>query len=313
VAGSERPVSEAVGAAGPALTVGAAVDVAPGVRRVLAANPGMMTGPGTNTYLVGEDHVAVIDPGPDEPEHLEAIMTAAGDRIRWILVTHTHIDHSPLATPLRAATGAVTLGFGPAPTLPMPGLDGHDRAFVPDRVFVDGDRLETPEFRLDAVHTPGHASNHLCFELAGDRLLFSGDHVMQGSTVVIAPPDGDMTEYLESLERVRRLGVRRIAPGHGQIIEDPAAVLEEYLRHRLAREAAIARQVARADRAHPVDTDQLVEAIYTDVPDQLHPVARYSVWAHLRRLAAEGVASSANSGDIDAKWWRCDPPASSPG
>jgi glyoxylase-like metal-dependent hydrolase (beta-lactamase superfamily II) len=185
--------------------------------------------------------------------------------------------------------------------------------FVPDRILTDGDRLEAPEFRLDAVHTPGHASNHLCFELAGDGLLFSGDHVMQGSTVVIAPPDGDMTEYLESLERVRRLGVRRIAPGHGQVIEDPAAVLDEYLRHRLARQAAIARQVARADRDHPVDTDQLVEAIYTDVPDQLHPIARYSVWAHLRKLAAEGVAASADIGDIDAKWWRCDPPTARPG
>ncbi len=298
---------------GPALTVGAAVVVAPGVRRILAANPSMMTGPGTNTYLVGEDEVAVIDPGPEEPPHLDAIMAAAGDRIRWVLVTHTHVDHSPLSAALQAATGALTVGFGPAPSLPSPGLDGHDRAFAPNRLLAHGDRIEARGFRLQAVHTPGHTSNHLCYELVGDRLLFSGDHVMQGSTVVIAPPDGDMTDYLESLERVRRLGVRRIAPGHGQIIENPAAVLDEYLRHRLAREAAIGGEVARADRDHPVDTNQLVEAIYTDVPTPLHPVARYSVWAHLRKLAAEGAASTADLGDIDAKWWRCDPTPRSPG
>jgi glyoxylase-like metal-dependent hydrolase (beta-lactamase superfamily II) len=292
---------------GPALEVGLAVAVAPGVRRVLAPNPGMMTGPGTNTYLVGDDEVAVIDPGPDEPAHLDAILSAAAGRVRWILVTHTHIDHSPLAAALRAATGAPTLGFGPAPTLASPGLDGHDRVFVPDRLLADGDRLDSREFLIAAVHTPGHASNHLCFELVGDGLLFSGDHVMQGSTVVIAPPDGDMTLYLESLDRVRRLGLRRIAPGHGQIIDDPAAVLDEYLRHRLAREAAIAGQVARADRDHSVSIEQLVEIVYTDVPDQLHPIARFSVWAHLRKLAEEGRACSGDVEDIAAPWWTCDP------
>jgi glyoxylase-like metal-dependent hydrolase (beta-lactamase superfamily II) len=294
-------------AAGPALEVGVAVAVAPGVRRVLAPNPGMMTGPGTNTYLVGDDEVAVIDPGPDEPAHLEAILSAAAGRVRWILVTHTHIDHSPLATALRDATGAMALGFGPAPALSSPGLDGHDRVFAPDRLLTDGDRLDSSEFRIAAVHTPGHASNHLCFELVGDGLLFSGDHVMQGSTVVIAPPDGDMTLYLESLDRVRRLGLRRIAPGHGQIIDDPAAVLDEYLRHRLAREAAIAAQVARVDRDHPVSIEQLVEIIYTDVPDQLHPIARYSVWAHLRKLAAERRACSGDVEDIEAMWWASHP------
>src|SRR3981081_1213942 len=168
-----------------ALTPGTASEVAPGVRRILAPNPGIMTGPGTNTYLVGEAEVAVIDPGPDEPAHLDAILAAAGDRVRWVLVTHSHIDHSPLAETLKARSGALALGFGPAPELASPGLDGHDRAFRPDRLLGDGDRLESSDFRLTAVHTPGHASNHLCFELAGQGLLFSGDHVMQGSTVVI--------------------------------------------------------------------------------------------------------------------------------
>ncbi len=285
------------------MPVGEAVAVAPGVRRILAPNPGMMTGPGTNTYLIGTDEVAVIDPGPDDPVHLDAIVAAVGGSIRWILVTHTHIDHSPLAATLQAATGAATLGFGPAPSLPSPGLDGHDRVFVPDRLLGDGDRLDAPEFRLGAVHTPGHASNHLCFELVGDGLLFSGDHVMQGSTVVIAPLDGDMSEYLESLDKVRRMGMRRIAPGHGQMIEDPAAVLDEYRRHRLAREEAIAAVVAPVRAEDPVTIDQLVEAIYTDVPDHLHPVARFSVWAHLRKLASEGSVESNDVADITAPWW----------
>jgi glyoxylase-like metal-dependent hydrolase (beta-lactamase superfamily II) len=287
------------------IPVGEAVIVAPGVRRILAPNPGMMTGPGTNTYVVGDDEVAIIDPGPDDPAHLEAIMGAVGRSIRWILVTHTHIDHSPLAAGLQAATGAPTFGFGPSPNLAS-GLDGHDRAFVPDRLLGDGDRLDSAEFRLAAVHTPGHASNHLCFELVGDGLLFSGDHVMQGSTVVIAPLDGDMAEYFESLDKVGRMGLRRIAPGHGQIIEDPAALLDEYRRHRLAREAAIAALLAPVGPQDPVTIEQLVEAIYTDVPDHLHPIARYSVWAHLRKLAADGAAMSADAGDIDAPWWARD-------
>jgi glyoxylase-like metal-dependent hydrolase (beta-lactamase superfamily II) len=285
------------------LTPGEITEVGPGVRRILAPNPSIMTGPGTNTYLVGKDDVAVIDPGPDVPGHLDAILTAAGRRVRWVLVTHTHVDHSPLAETLKAATGASALGFGPAPALPSPGLDGHDRSFRPDRILADGDRLDGPHFRLTAVHTPGHASNHLCFELAGQGLLFSGDHVMQGSTVVIAPPDGDMAIYLESLEKVRRLGPRRIAPGHGEIIEDPAAVLDDYLRHRLAREAAIRAAIQSADREHPATVSQLVEAIYVDVPQQLHPIARYSVWAHLRKLSAGGEATTANAEDIEAPWW----------
>jgi glyoxylase-like metal-dependent hydrolase (beta-lactamase superfamily II) len=278
-----------------------AVEVAPGVRRLLAPNPGIMTGPGTNTYLIGSDEVAVIDPGPDDDHHLEAVLAAGGDRIRWLLITHTHVDHSPLAQRLKATSGALGLGFGPAPVLPTPGLDGHDREFRPDRVLGDGDRLKTLEFTISAVHTPGHASNHLCFELDGEGLLFSGDHVMQGSTVVIAPPDGDMAIYLESLEKIRRRPIRRIAPGHGEIIDDPAAVLDEYLRHRLAREAAISGTVRRAG-LEGVTVQQVVDAVYTDVPDELHPIARYSVWAHLRKLMAAGAATSPDPDDIEACW-----------
>jgi glyoxylase-like metal-dependent hydrolase (beta-lactamase superfamily II) len=276
-----------------------------------------MTGPGTNTYLLGDNRLALVDPGPDDDDHLAALLSAAGDRLRWILVTHTHTDHSPLSARLREATGAEILAFGPAPVLPAHpangwprrwrrrarrrGLDAHDTAFAPGRILLDGDRLDTGELAIDAVYTPGHTSNHLCFELAGTGLLFSGDHVMSGSTVVIAPPDGDMSAYLESLERVRARAPRRIAPGHGDVIEDPASVLDQYLRHRMEREA----QVLAGLHAAPergVTAKQLVAAIYTDVPAALHPVARYSVWAHLRKLEAEGRARTPDADDLDAPW-----------
>jgi glyoxylase-like metal-dependent hydrolase (beta-lactamase superfamily II) len=275
-------------------------DVAPGVRRLLAPNPGMMTGPGTNTYLLGDDRVAVIDPGPDDDRHLEAILAAVGDRLGWVLATHTHVDHSPLSARLAAATGAEVLGFGAAPS--RGSLDAHDLTFAPDRRLGDGDHLTTPELTLTAVHTPGHASNHLCFELGQTGLLFSGDHVMAGSTVVIAPPDGDMAAYMTALERVRDLRPRRIAPGHGAMIEDPGAVLDGYLAHRRSREAAVLDTLRRAGAAGATPVD-VVSVLYTDVPEALHPVARYSVWAHLRKLAGEGRAAGVDPDDLDAPWW----------
>jgi glyoxylase-like metal-dependent hydrolase (beta-lactamase superfamily II) len=287
------------------LQPGRAVTVAPGVDRIIAPNPSFMTGPGTNTYLLGDDRLALIDPGPADDAHFVTLLEAVGDRLGWILVTHTHIDHAPLAGRLKAATGAEILAFGPAPDQPpwmnVGGLDAHDRDFAPDRILLDGDRLDTGELAIEAVYTPGHASNHLCFELTGSGLLFSGDHIMSGSTVVVGPPDGDMAKYLESLERVKARAPRRIAPGHGDVIEDPAAVLDEYLRHRRAREAQVLAGLAVAPEAG-VTVEQLVEAIYTDVPAHLHPVARYSVWGHLRKLAADGRARSAEIDDLEALW-----------
>jgi glyoxylase-like metal-dependent hydrolase (beta-lactamase superfamily II) len=269
-----------------------------------------MTGPGTNTYLLGADNVALIDPGPDDEEHLQVLREVAGDRVRWILVTHTHIDHSPLAAKLKEETGAEVIAFGPAPVL-KPGethsLDGHDLDFAPDKRLLDGESLDTGELRVGAVYTPGHASNHLCFALAGTDLLFTGDHVMSGSTVVIAPPDGDMADYLESLEKVRRMAPRRIAPGHGDMIEDAGAVLDQYLRHRLERESQVLSGLDKsgASSGPPtgVSVSDLVERIYVDVPTALHPVARYSVWAHLRKLLAEGRARANEPTDIDSLWY----------
>src|SRR4051795_1750609 len=270
------------------MTPGEVVTLSPLVRRVLAPNPNMFTGPGTNSYLVGSDDVAVIDPGPDDSEaHLDTLAEAGAGRIKWILVTHTHIDHSPGAKGLKERTGAQVLGY-----------DERDD-FVPDETIGDGWKLEAPAFRLDAIHTPGHASNHLCYRLDQEELLFSGDHIMSGSTVVIAPPDGDMAAYLHALERLREFELDAVAPGHGEWIDDPHAKVDEYLTHRRAREQAILGALRHAGNAKVED---LVEAVYVDVPDVLHPIARFSVWAHLRKLADDGQAQCADAEDVTATW-----------
>lgn len=286
------------------LEPGVAVEVTPLVRRVLAPNPGVMTGPGTNTYLIGDGDgpLAVIDPGPANDAHLDAVAAAGQGRIRWILATHTHIDHSPGAAGLRERTGAPVYGFGPPPPAArgVAGLEGHDWEFRPDQRVGDGWQLPDAPFALSALHTPGHASNHLCFVLEyRGRLLFSGDQIMAGSTVVIAPPDGDMAIYLESLERLRGEGIDWIAPGHGDLLEDPAAVLDSYVAHRREREAAILGALREAGRT---GVEQLVAAVYVDVPADRHPIARYSVWAHLRKLAAEGLVRGDEPDDLSAAW-----------
>lgn len=275
----------------PDLTPGVPIALGKLVRRVLCNNPGMMTGPGTNTYLVGQDEVAVIDPGPDDPDHLDAIAAAGSGRIRWILCTHTHGDHSPGAAGLKERTGAEVVAFADR--------DG----LVCDRHVVDGNTIEGTEFTLRVVHTPGHASNHICFLLERDRLLFSGDHIMDGSTVVITPLDGDMGEYLASLERLRawRPRLKAIAPAHGHVIDDPAAKLDDYISHRLEREAQV-RATLQGFGGEGADTARLVEAIYTDVPELLWPVARFSVWAHLRKLAGEGTVTAVDRDDPDTTW-----------
>ena len=258
--------------------------LSPYIRRVVADNPGAMTGPGTNTYLVGIDEIAVIDPGPDDATHLDAVAGCGGDRIRWILLTHTHPDHAPGAAALRERTGAEICAF-------------DDRDDVPvDRTLADGDFIEATEFRIRVIHTPGHASNHLCYFLEEERTIFSGDHIMNGSTVVIAPPDGDMAAYLDSLEKIRLKRLRAIAPGHGHLITEPYEKIDEYVNHRLEREA----QVLDAVRSAGTTTiDAIVADLYPDLVEELVPRAKQSVHAHLIKLAADGEV---RGDDPDGDW-----------
>ncbi len=276
---------------GPAPVPGRADDLAPGLSRLTAPNPGLMTGPGTNTSLVGADRLVVVDPGPDDPAHLAAIMAEVGRRrgtVRTIALTHTHPDHAPGAAALARATGAEVVGFAAA--------DGT----VPDRTVGDGELVGDDAVALRAVHTPGHASNHLCWLAEDQGILLTGDHVMHGSTVVIRPPDGDMAQYLASLERLRRsdLAFSTIAPGHGRLIGDPAPVLAATVAHRAARERAVAAALAAAREA---TVDDLVPTVYADVAGPLLAVARFSLWAHLEKLAAEGraIPGPAPEGPVD--------------
>jgi len=249
------------------------------VTRITAPNPGMMTGPGTNSYLVGEREIALIDPGPAIDSHMQALLAAGAGRIRWILCTHTHLDHSPAAAALKAATGATVIGR------PAPQGASQDQSFAPERVPAHGERLELGGVTLRALHTPGHASNHLCYCLEETRMLFTGDHVMQGSTVVINPPDGDMRAYLLALESLLEEDVAIFAPGHGFLIGQPQRELRRLIAHRLAREAKVLAALGRFGRA---TLEQLVPAVYDDVHPKLHPVAARSLTAHLHKLIAEG-------------------------
>jgi glyoxylase-like metal-dependent hydrolase (beta-lactamase superfamily II) len=259
------------------------------VVRATAPNPGMMTGPGTNTYLVGTGQLAVVDPGPDVASHLDDVAALGSGRVRWIVVTHTHPDHAPGAAGLAARTGAQVLGFS--------ARDG----FEPARAVGDGFVVRGDDFRLRAVHTPGHASNHLCWLLEEEQMLFSGDHVMQGSTVVITPPDGDMAQYLASLQRLLELDppLTTIAPGHGVLLTDPAATVNDLVAHRLAREHAVAGAVQRAGRA---TVEELLPTVYADVDEERLPLARFSLWAHLRKLGADGRVSGDDPDEITAAW-----------
>jgi glyoxylase-like metal-dependent hydrolase (beta-lactamase superfamily II)/8-oxo-dGTP pyrophosphatase MutT (NUDIX family) len=259
------------------------------VTRVLAPNPGFMTGPGTNSYLVGERELIAIDPGPADPRHIEALVAAAGGRLRWIVLTHTHRDHSPGARALHEATGAPIAGRAARAD------SVHDVHVALDRVLTDGDVVQVDGVELTVVHTPGHASNHLCYLLSATRMLFTGDHVVQGSTVVIAPPDGNMTAYLRSLERVQSLDVAILAPGHGYLIGQPQLEVSRLIAHRLAREAKVRTALQAAGGSATLDA--LLPKVYDDVAAAIHPVAARSLRAHLEKLQEDGELSLA-----DKRW-----------
>lgn len=257
---------------------GVVTEIAPGVRRLIAPNPSLMTGPGTNTYLLGIQEFAVVDPGPDIGRHLDAIETAGGGRIRWIFVTHTHPDHSPGATPLKARTGAMLYGR------PAPQGRHQDATFAPDHELNDGDTFEEAGIEIDVIHTPGHASNHLCYLQREHRLLLTGDHIINGSTVVIDPPDGNMGDYLRSLERLLDLDIASILPGHGDAMHNPHEAVKALLKHRRAREAKIVEALKRRPNS---TSRELVPEVYQDVDEKLYDLAEHSLLAHLMHLEEE--------------------------
>jgi len=250
------------------------------VTRLLAPNANAMTGPGTNGYLVGEEELAVIDPGPDDPAHIRALLEAGRGRIRWILLTHTHTDHAPAALALREATGARIAGRPPRAQAP------HNVSIDFDRVLADGELLQVGDSRLRVVHTPGHASNHLCYLLENTGMLFSGDHLVQGFTVVIAPPDGNMGAYLQSLERLAAMDIAILAPGHGYLIGQPAREIARLIAHRRGREEKVRRALAAVGPAATLAT--LLPVVYDDVAPALYPMAMLSLQAHLDKLVEDG-------------------------
>jgi glyoxylase-like metal-dependent hydrolase (beta-lactamase superfamily II) len=277
----------------PKLVPGVPSALSPLVRRVIAPNPGLMTGPGTNTYLVGIDEVAVIDPGPAEPSHVDAIVGASmRDRVRWVLLTHTHPDHWPAARQIREQTGAVVAGFAKAPK-----ADEFDLKL--DLVLTDGTTIDGTEFRLEAMHTPGHAPNHLCYFLEEERVLFTGDHVLNGTTTVVNPKrGGDMIQYLDSLEQLRKIRrLARIAPAHGDVIEEPKRCLDEYMAHRRMRE----RQILKVLGAGPAKIPEIVDQLYEDTPEGLIEMARAQVHAHLLKLKTEGKVEGSG---VKGTWTR---------
>lgn len=292
------------------VTYGAVEQVSPMIRRVIAENPSKFTYQGTGTYIVGHGDVVVIDPGPRLDSHRDALASALdGERVRAILITHCHADHSPLAAWLRDESGAPTIAFGPHPR-PEPGTEPVDETpaesaddveteettdydFEPDVVARDGDVVvDTGGLRMTAVHTPGHTSNHMCWSLEAERALFTGDHIMGWSTTVVSPPDGDMTSYLDSLRRVAGRNDAVLWPTHGPPRDDAGTYVAALVEHRLERE----RGVLEAVRSGRSTIPDMVALLYVDVREELHKPAGRSVWAHLERLVADGLVEVEGAG-----------------
>lgn len=270
--------------------------LSPLIRRVIADNPGPFTYTGTGVYIVGRDEVAVIDPGPNTPAHSAALDTALeGLTVSHVLVTHHHMDHSPLAKPLAEKHGCQVYGYGLQPKPPTGGEvrmeAGDDLSFKPDVEIRCGDVIHGKDFTIEAIHTPGHTSNHMCYALREENTLFSGDHIMGWSTSVVSPPDGDMGDYLDSLERIKARHFDRIWPTHGPAIEYVDTFVQAYIDHRLSREAQILAQI----KDGKTEIMDMVTAMYTDIDKRLYPAAAHSVLAHLihlvktERVSCDGV------------------------
>lgn len=274
---------------------GVSDELSPLIRRVIANNPSAFTFHGSGTYIIGRGNVAVIDPGPLDAEHIAAIMKAVGgETISHILITHTHRDHSPGAEPLKRLTGAKTYGFGPhgggKPDMELE--EGGDMDFVPDVKINDGDIIEGDGWTMEAVHTPGHLSNHICFGLREEKTLFTGDHVMGWSTTVVSPPDGDMSNYMTSLEKLLPLDYHTYWPTHGPAITDTKPFVEALIAHRHDRMD----QIRSCLTDGPLSIPDMVKQMYTDVPEFLHPAAARSVYAHILHMREGGELTSDGAG-----------------
>jgi glyoxylase-like metal-dependent hydrolase (beta-lactamase superfamily II) len=284
------------------LAPGVVDEVLPGVRRVLADNPGPFTFKGTLSYIVGRGKVAIIDPGPADTRHIAALLDAVrGETVTHIIVTHTHRDHSPAAGPVKAATGAITLAEGPHRSArPLfvgetPRLDaGGDTAFVPDHRLAHGDVIAGEGFSLEAIATPGHTANHMAFALKGTDVLFSGDHVMGWSTSIVAPPDGSMSDYMASLRLLAARPETTYLAGHGDVIRNAPDHVAHFIRHRLGREDAILHRLGEGN----TDIPALVRAIYVGLDPRLATAAALSVLAHLEDLVARGVVATEGAPSI---------------
>ncbi|TXL70971.1 MBL fold metallo-hydrolase [Vineibacter terrae] len=270
---------------------GAPKTVTPNVRRIVAHNPNAFTFKGTGTYAIGHGNVAIVDPGPEMQDHVDAVLNAVrGETVTHILVTHTHVDHSPATAALKAATGATVYAFGPHPKPPegVATEQGGDHGFTPDVTLRDGEVVNGKDWTVEAVHTPGHISNHLCFALREDNVLLSGDHVMGWSTAVISPPDGNMRSYFESLRKLLPRPESIYIPTHGAEIRDPRPFVQAYIDHRIERE----RQILGCLRDGLDTVPAMVGRMYKDVPAILHPAAGRSVLAHLIQFVADGRVQS---------------------
>ena len=283
---------------------GQPVVLEPGLVRIIAPNPSPMTHWGTNSYILGTQVLCIIDPGPDDPAHLAALLAHIGDRVvSHIVVTHSHLDHSALSGPLSRVTGARVLGYGDnlagrsavMQTLALPpGGEGVDLEFIPDETLPDGAQITGPAWRLSVIHTPGHMGNHIC--LHWGNAVFSGDHVMGWASSMVSPPGGDLTDFMASCQRLATLGPARLYPGHGAPVPDPAARISWLLAHRKAREA----QILAALTKRPQTIPALTALIYADTPVALHPAAARNVFAHLIDLAGRSLVQASPALHPDA-------------
>lgn len=250
---------------------GVARALSPMVRRILALNPGVRTGLGTNTYLVGIDEIAVIDPGPNDKSHLDSICGCGGDLIRWIVITNDDAHHAESVVELKKRTGAVVMA--------MHDIEGRDKA------LADGDQIVGTEFRLTAKHLKGQGPKNLGFMLEEERCLFTGDLILEGSSAAVIPPNGDMAAYLESLESLKKIRLKRLAPAHGYILEEPKVTIQEYIDHRLQRE----KDILKALGSETMRVEDLVEPVYGELDDETRELAEGTILAHLIKLRSDGA------------------------